>query len=76
MYQERLKTQEATISSIRLRLEELEAKDKKRELALEAANLLLEKELARVSTFVEEKVSSMMDTVLDIIMTLFFRSCH
>ena len=44
------------ISTIRERLLELEARDRKRELALEAANLLLDKELARVSTFVEDKV--------------------
>ena len=44
------------ISTVRERLLELEARDRKRELALEAANLLLDKELARVSTFVEDKV--------------------
>ena len=41
---------------IRDRLEELESRDRKRELALETANRLLDKELARVSTFVEDKV--------------------
>lgn len=56
-FQERLKSQEETISSIKERLAELEARDRKRELALEAANFLLDKELARVSTFVEDKVN-------------------
>ena len=54
--QDRLKTQEQSMSVIRERLEDLENRDRKREMALEAANLLLDKELARVSTFVEAKV--------------------
>jgi hypothetical protein len=38
------------------RLEALEAKDSKREVALTEANSMLDKELLRVSTFVEDKV--------------------
>ena len=52
-----MKGQEDIIQGIRKRLEELEVRDKKREMALETANLLLDKELERVSNFVEEKVS-------------------
>ena len=51
-----MKGQEDIIQGIRKRLEELEVRDKKREMALETANLLLDKELERVSNFVEEKV--------------------
>ena len=44
------------ISSISCKIEELQTRDKKREIALEAANSILDKELTRVSSFVEEKV--------------------
>ena len=56
LLQEKVKGQEDIIQGIRKRLEELEVRDKKREMALETANLLLDKELERVSNFVEEKV--------------------
>lgn len=56
LFQEKVKGQEDIIQGIRKRLEELEVRDKKREMALETANLLLDKELERVSNFVEEKV--------------------
>ena len=54
--QARLKSQEDLISSISCKIEELQTRDKKREIALEAANSILDKELTRVSSFVEEKV--------------------
>ena len=44
------------IASISCKIEELQTRDKKREIALEAANSILDKELTRVSSFVEEKV--------------------
>ena len=44
------------ITSFSSKIEELQVRDKKREMALEAANSLLDKELTRVSTFVEDKV--------------------
>ena len=59
-----MKGQEDIIQGIRKRLEELEVRDKKREMALETANLLLDKELERVSNFVEEKVPWFTTTVL------------
>ena len=58
--QEKVKGQEDIIQGIRKRLEELEVRDKKREMALETANLLLDKELERVSNFVEEKVLTLL----------------
>ena len=54
--QDRLKSQEDLITSFSSKIEELQVRDKKREIALEAANSLLDKELTRVSTFVEDKV--------------------
>ena len=54
--QARLKSQEDLIASISCKIEELQTRDKKREIALEAANSILDKELTRVSSFVEEKV--------------------
>ena len=57
--QDRLKSQEDLITSFSSKIEELQVRDKKREMALEAANSLLDKELTRVSTFVEDKVRQM-----------------
>ena len=56
LFQDRLKSQEDLITSFSSKIEELQVRDKKREMALEAANSLLDKELTRVSTFVEDKV--------------------
>ena len=61
--QEKVKGQEDIIQGIRKRLEELEVRDKKREMALETANLLLDKELERVSNFVEEKVLTILTNI-------------
>ena len=66
-----MKGQEDIIQGIRKRLEELEVRDKKREMALETANLLLDKELERVSNFVEEKVP-WFTTTIEIVFTTYF----
>ncbi len=51
------------------KIQELEARDRQREVALQEANSLLDKELTRVSTFVEEKVRNPL-AILVVILTV------
>ncbi len=55
-FQEKIEKRNNLIETMTSRIQELEAKDKQREMALQEANSLLDKELTRVSTFVEDKV--------------------
>ena len=61
--QARLKSQEDLITTITCKIDELQTRDKKREIALETANSILDKELTRVSSFVEEKVKYFFKTM-------------